>query len=361
MLLAAASLAVLTVVLVILPGLLVEHDLAGARVEAKERLTAVNNVRTTLLQALAGLVVLFGAYSTWRQIQVGRDGLAATREGQVTDRFSRAVDQLGSDNLDVRIGGLHALSRVAGHSPHDVEAIISITTAFVRTHLPWPPPDGEASDASMPINSVRPLETRCPDAQVALTALGVLNQHGHRPDWLNLSLTDLRRADCDGLWLHEINFDHACLEAASFYEANLSGASLVSVNLRHAELTRSMLRRFRCVASDLRGALLVEAALTDADLVGSDLREANLRKARARGAVLNRADLRLADLRGTDLSAAHLDGAKLEGALVSDQTRWPHGFEPTNVVTTEDPGPESEPLAHPSALLRVVPSLQSLP
>ena len=32
-------------------------------------------------------------------MRVSQDGLNATRVGQVTDRFSRAVDQLGSDKL----------------------------------------------------------------------------------------------------------------------------------------------------------------------------------------------------------------------------------------------------------------------
>ncbi|MFI5663749.1 hypothetical protein [Streptomyces sp. NPDC051684] len=108
-LLGVAGLAALGAVFVALPGAVVDHDLAGAHVAAQARLKAVNDVRTTLLQVVGGLVVLFGAYATWRQLRVSQDGLRATQEGYVTDRFGRAVDQLGSDKLDVRIGGLHAL------------------------------------------------------------------------------------------------------------------------------------------------------------------------------------------------------------------------------------------------------------
>ncbi|MFD9395965.1 hypothetical protein ACFWBB_36070 [Streptomyces sp. NPDC060000] len=93
----AVGLAVLGAVLLVLPGVVVDHDLAGASVAAQDRLKAVNDVRTTLLQAVGGMVVLFGAYATWRQLRVSQDGLRATQEGYVTDRFSRAVDQLGSD------------------------------------------------------------------------------------------------------------------------------------------------------------------------------------------------------------------------------------------------------------------------
>ncbi|MDQ1042659.1 hypothetical protein [Streptomyces sp. V4I2] len=67
--------AVLGAVLVVLPGVVVDHDLAGASVAAQDRLKAVNDVRTTLLQAGGGMVLLFGAYATWRQLRVSQDGL----------------------------------------------------------------------------------------------------------------------------------------------------------------------------------------------------------------------------------------------------------------------------------------------
>ncbi|MFE5894997.1 pentapeptide repeat-containing protein [Streptomyces sp. NPDC056462] len=361
-LLAGAGLVILGTVFVVLPGVVVDHDLAGASVAAQDRLKAVNDVRTTLLQVVGGLVLLFGAYATWRQVRVSQDGLRATQEGYVTDRFSRDVDQLGSDKLDVRIGGLHALWRIAEQSARDREAIISIQAAYLRTHLPWPPAGPESPAADLPINDIAPLETRAADAQVALTALGVLCRHREQ-SWVNLSITDLRRADCDGLWFPEVNFDRACMEAAGLYHANLTQASLVSVNLRHADLTTAILRRARCILADLRAAKLVEADLRDVDFTETDLREANLRKADAHGAVFHRADLRMADLRGTDLSTASLVEARLTGALASTHTRWPADFDHTaaGVVDTDDPGPEPSSLLQPPGMTWQAPPLRSTP
>ncbi|MDT3441580.1 pentapeptide repeat-containing protein [Pseudofrankia sp. BMG5.37] len=357
-----AGLAVLGAVFVVLPGVVVDHDLARASVAPQDRLSAVNDVRTTLLQAVGGMIVLFGAYATWRQLRVSQDGLRATQEGYVTDRFSRAVDQLGSDKLETRIGGLHALWRIAEHSARDREAVISIQAAYLRTHLPWPPTGPEAPAAEVPINDISPLEVRAADAQVALTGLGVLCQRREQ-SWVNLSVTDLRRADCDGLWLPEVNLDRSCMEAAGLYHANLTQASLVSVNLRHADLKTAILRRARCVLADLRGARLVETDLRDADFTEADLREANLRKADANGAVFRHTDLRLADVRGTDLSTADLLQARLTGAVASEHTRWPAGFDHSaaGVVVTEDPGPEPPPLLQPPGITTHHPPLQSMP
>ncbi|MFH8991092.1 pentapeptide repeat-containing protein [Streptomyces sp. NPDC017940] len=358
-----AGLALVGTVLVVLPGVVVDHDLAGASVAAPDRLKAVNDVRTTLLQAVGGMVVLFGAYATWRQLRVSQATLRATQEGYVTDRFSTAVDQLGSDKLETRIGGLHALWRIAEHSARDREAIISLQAAYLRTHLPWPPAGPEAPAADVPINDVAPLEVRAADAQVALTGLGVLLLQPREQSWVNLSVTDLRRADCDGLWLHEVNLDRSCMEAAGLYHANLTQASLVSANLRHADLKTAILRRARCVLADLRGARLVETDLRDADFTEADLREANLRKADAGGTVFRSADLRLADLRGSNLSTADLLQARLTGALASARTRWPAGYDQlaAGVVVTEDPGPEPPPLLQPPGITTQHPPLRSMP
>lgn len=44
-------------------------------------------------------------------VELARQTLKLTRQGQVTDRYTKAIDQLGADKLDVRIGGIYALER----------------------------------------------------------------------------------------------------------------------------------------------------------------------------------------------------------------------------------------------------------
>ena len=72
----------------LLPRYLLSWDLAGSAVKPGDQAAAVNAIRSTLLQGLAGLAVLVGVFFTWRQIQVNR-------QGQVTDRYTRAIEQLG--------------------------------------------------------------------------------------------------------------------------------------------------------------------------------------------------------------------------------------------------------------------------
>src|SRR5436190_12652644 len=44
---------------------------------------------------------------------------------QITDRFMRAIDQLGSNIRQVRMGGIFALERIARESPPDRPHIVS--------------------------------------------------------------------------------------------------------------------------------------------------------------------------------------------------------------------------------------------
>jgi hypothetical protein len=84
----------------IFPRYLAASDMDHAKVTPTELAKARNDVRTTLLQGFGGMVLLLGAYLTWRQTQIRRaashDELELSREGQLTDRFTRAVEQLGS-------------------------------------------------------------------------------------------------------------------------------------------------------------------------------------------------------------------------------------------------------------------------
>jgi hypothetical protein len=64
------------------------HELQDSRLKLQ------NDVRATLLQALFGAVVALGGYFTYQQLKTSRQQVAVALQGQVTERFTRAVDQL---------------------------------------------------------------------------------------------------------------------------------------------------------------------------------------------------------------------------------------------------------------------------
>ncbi len=51
------------------------------------------------------------------ELAISREELAVTREGQITDRYTAAVTNLGDSAMDVRLGGIYALQRIMQDSP----------------------------------------------------------------------------------------------------------------------------------------------------------------------------------------------------------------------------------------------------
>lgn len=260
-----------------IPSYLVHRDLGQSVTDLnpQELAKAKNDVRATLLQGIAGLLLVAGAVATWRQLRTSRDQLRLDREGQITDRFAKAIEQLGDTKLEVRLGGLYALERIANSSEVDRRAIIDVLTSYVRDHSPWPPKEVNPvvdKDSRPP-----PLRVRAADVQAAMTVLGREAVLAWGASSLDLDYVDLR-------------------------EAHLIGATLTGANLRR---------------TNLRGAHLYKSQLDGAFLMHVDLRYAELDQADLRGAHLQAADLR---------ETKNIHDAYLTGAGIDEATQWPHGF-----------------------------------
>jgi Pentapeptide repeats (8 copies) len=255
----AGVLGVLWVVLVAAPPWFVpDRSLEGLKVQ--------NEVRTTLLQGLGGVALLVGVYFTYRQVSNSREQLAHSRaqlqiaqQGQITERFTRAIDQLGHAQLDVRLGGIYALERIAHDSFADRATIGEVLTAFVRSHAPWPPRLPGQYVAAAPIHRVLELQVRAPDVQASLTVLG--RSGFARPErWLGDRL-DLRASDLRHAQLRGRHLERADLQAAHLEKADLQAAHLEKADLRDAYLEWAGLRDAYLEWADLRDAYLEEADL----------------------------------------------------------------------------------------------------
>jgi uncharacterized protein YjbI with pentapeptide repeats len=265
-----------------------------------------------------------------RTVELSRRTVEVTEQGRVTDRYTKAIEQLGSDKLDVRIGGIYALERVARGSARDHPTVMEVLTAFVREHSrePWPRP----ADAA-PAAAARERVTR-PDVQAAVTVIGRRNARHDIPGRRRIDLTgaDLTGADLTGALLPDADLTgadltRADLTGAHLTRARLTYAHLTDAHLPDADLTGADLTRARLTYAHLTGADLTGATLTGATLTRADLTRATLDRADLTGADLIGADLIGADLTGADLSRADLTGAHLTGALMEPDAVIPEGWQ----------------------------------
>ncbi|MCX5263589.1 pentapeptide repeat-containing protein [Streptomyces sp. NBC_00199] len=221
-----------------------------------------------MLASLPGLAALLALLFTWMQVTQTSKELAISEQGQITNRFNAAINNLGSASLDLRLGGIYALERIMHDSARDQPTVISVLSAYLRQHASTPV--GGAKRA--PAESGDPPSPRA-DVQAVMTALG------HR------------RVDRDQGTPVDLN--HTALRGVQ-----LASESSV-IQLRWANLSK---------------ADLSNSTLSNVDLRNSSLDEANLSGATLTASRLDRASLWRADLSYADLSDSHLSGATLSGA-----------------------------------------------
>jgi uncharacterized protein YjbI with pentapeptide repeats len=318
----AGGIAVLALVLILTWALFVpvtdwlaHHDVGAARGPAL--LAARDDARGRLLTLAAGLLAAGALLFTARNFIL-------SREGQVTDRYSKAVEQLGSYNkLDVRLGGIYALERIARDSARDYATVMEVLTAFIREHSHEPYvsrrrltpdnvvlPNGRLYKRLYRwlIPELRDQErTTRPDVQAALTVVGRRNIR-----------RDIRRIDLRGADLSTADLHGANLRRANLMDVNLRGANLSEADLAGASLTNADLRGADVSMANLRGAEISFAHLARANFSSANLRDARLPFARLPQAILAYADLNHADLNHADLTEASLAGTNLANADLGD-------------------------------------------
>ena len=312
----AAGLVLLVLALLALIGplswWLVRED--ASRLTAAQ-LGAVKDTRTLLVQALGGLILAGGLAVTVRTYVL-------TREGQLTSRFSQAIELLGSPEADVRVGGIFALERIAKDSPRDRQTIVETLQTFLHAHAAAPataPPFEPGQAPRSDVLAAARVLTR-PVGGQPLQLAGVQLSGAELPEAVCLG-ADLSRSLLVSAGLAHAKLDGADLSRADLSGARLShgglaGAKLMRANLADADLTKANLASALLHQASLRRALLAEADLSYADLYTADLRRAQLAGADLRGAILISADLRDADLSGADIRDADFSDAKLDGAVL---------------------------------------------
>ena len=214
---------------------------------------------------------------------MARADLRLAEESQITERYIRAIELIGSPEIATRLGGISSLEQIANQSESHRTAVIDILEGFVRSHSPWILHNTHqqmTSDENLrdqEVDSLPPLRVRALDVQAAVKVLGHFPLASSNSAGLELSNVDLRGAD--------------------LAKANLQDANLSDSNLQEANLSESILQ-------------------------GANLSQADLRRASLAGA-----DLQRADLSGADLLEARVQGANFSNAYSDGRTRWPEGFE----------------------------------
>lgn len=273
------------------PPFLADRDASDRVVEERRNIIAI----------IAGALAFAGLIYTHRRHELSRD------ENR-TNRYTQAIDQLGSTNLTIRLGGIYGLERVAKDSPDDLPTVHEVLCSFVRTRSTEvrqavETVDQQTLEAPLPMPRSR-MEIEDIRAAVTVLSRGKIARVTHS--------SNLAGANLSGMILPRPILRSVILANADLSGAHLFDATLTSAWLPGADLTRAVLPRSDLSGAALHEVKLTEAALYDAILTGADMTGADLM-----GADLKGADLKSADLSGANLTRAVLGGADLTGATLA--------------------------------------------
>ena len=206
----------------------------------------------------------------------------ADQQRRITDTFSKAVEQLASDKMEVRLGGIYTLERLAGEAPATPNGadrtakegsgpapdlywtVLENLTAFVRERTQRteveralkPPgkriaerayslwenagqPDGRSEEFwREAVDQETQGEPPATDIAAVLTVIRGRSEE-HRAE----ETKDWRVIDFRQVGLRRANLREAHLERADLREAHLEGADLYGAHLKHANLDRAHFER----------------------------------------------------------------------------------------------------------------------
>jgi len=246
--------------------------------EPKDRNEVEDNFRKTFTQLLGGAAVLIGAALAYLQFtqqqQASQQQFShqqqASRDLLISNQVAKGFEQLGSDKLLVRLGGIYALEGVMNTSEQYHMPVLEALSAFIR-------------DSTRTEKGDDPPAT---DVQAALTVIARRSAIGKEgPDFTNAHIP-------------KAGLNYANRIDAALTEATLTGAFLVSANLTSANLTQA----------NLTGAILTALYREE----GGPERKAH---ANLKGARLDDADLRGATVTQAQLDQACGTGVKLDPGL----------------------------------------------
>jgi uncharacterized protein YjbI with pentapeptide repeats len=344
-----AGLLALAVLFLVAVGLFATFQIAYESVtgELNDRVEAAKVFFPILLALVGGPLLIWRVVTAHVQATAARHQANVAQEGFYTSLFTKAVEQLGATrevktyqevddgaggkkreavtktepNLEVRLGAIYALDRIARDSERDHWPIMEVFCAYIRNPQncgsPVPLPGAEGSAAKTFQNWLPLVEPRT-DVQAAITVIGRRS----------VARIAYERKHGFSLDLSEANLQRSAMTNCDFSNANMNGATLDGAVLGFAHM-----EAVRFGGASLQRATFEGAFLNYAMFPGAALQNANLNSATLKGVWFDGANLSGATFIGADLEKSILERAIVSRANFSNsnlnevsfqQTRFSH-------------------------------------
>jgi len=211
------GLAVFVTLVLYVPQWVLRTDDTWSKLTPSQKYKAVADLRSALLQTVGGFVLAVGAITAIRQYLLARAQSSTDRAAKYVEAFTKAIEQLASENAATSTAGIYALDRLASTYPEESQRIVEILTSFITS--------------------------RRKDADLVIpTAIAAVSRHRSSSEVVNLSGSYLANMKLRNLDLHNINFDKCDLRDADFGGSRLDGSTFEQADISRIVLTGASVR-----------------------------------------------------------------------------------------------------------------------
>ncbi|MDP8225978.1 MAG: pentapeptide repeat-containing protein [Candidatus Lernaella stagnicola] len=260
------------------------------------------------------------------------------KERLFNERYARAIELLGNDDIDVKLGAVYALDRLAGDSEKDRATIINYFMALARRIAPAEvhiEQDGETGERKNIKDRSTPL-----DGPTKVLLQVIINSIGkyfsdvaeeQRPKFQNIDLRGMRfiRMNLEG-----VRFTECLLDNAIFHFTNLDRGEFRHIDFGSSTISSSSLRKARVYYSIFKDGIweYVEAG-------GCRFFDSEYENSWGPSVALTKAYFAFMTFRGMlfqiDLSQAYFDDVRFEECeYLPGEAKFPEGFDPEKAGIT---------------------------
>lgn len=184
-----------------------------------------------------------------QQIKIGHQRIEISQQGLTQDRYQAAADMLASKSMAARVGGVHAMQKIAEENIENYHIqVMNVFLALIRH-----PRKKVANEIHDPKKSPSHFDNIGPAPDDVIKALVIIimrddrqkaqeKKHKKKEPWWHINLRGayLARIRLNGTNLSNFDLSKANLAHAQLEKANLTGVKLHRTNLSETNLTNAI-------------------------------------------------------------------------------------------------------------------------
>ena len=281
----------------------------------------------TIISIVSGVIAIVGLILFYQRLKKQEEQIDLQRKQRTDDRFTTAVELLGSSETSARTGAIYSLYHLAIEDKKYRKEVAQILCSHIRSKTNEPDYKEEHKDRpSNEIQSTIDLLLKNQDGNKGLYCQDFAKEKNFPQanfEYAYLVKADFYEAQCQGAI-----FNRAQCQGAKFYEAQCQGANFTFAQCQgacfyHAQCQGAYFSVAQCQGAKFSTAQCQGAGFNHAKCQGTDFRfaecqEANFNEAQCQGAIFNQAQCQGAGFYHAQCQGADFSVAQCQGADFSD-------------------------------------------